>query len=145
MRQICAEAEAYLKSRPAAGAGLPGRVRRADHRGRGGRRLPGGPAAGRPADRGRDRLGPDGPGAEQPPAVGDDPGRDPDRAGRPPAGRVLGGDGDGQPEAATAEQELAFAIEWAKSRGLVRPGQHAVLVRGRVPGEDRAGPCWPAR
>jgi pyruvate kinase len=41
-----------------------------------------------------------------------------------------------QPETATAEQELAFAIEWAKSRGLVRPDQYAVLVRGQVPGED---------
>ena len=44
MRQICAEAEAYLKSgaRPARGesASLAG-LRRADHRGHGGRRLPG--------------------------------------------------------------------------------------------------------
>jgi pyruvate kinase len=40
-----------------------------------------------------------------------------------------------QSEAATAEQVLDFAIDWAKSRGLVRPGQYAVLVRGQVPGE----------
>ena len=43
-----------------------------------------------------------------------------------------------QPEAASAEQELAFAIEWARSRRLVRPGQHVVLLRGQVPGQDRS-------
>ena len=36
------------------------------------------------------------------------------------------------------EQQLAFAAEWAKSRGLVRSGQHAVLVRGQVAGEDKS-------
>jgi len=41
-----------------------------------------------------------------------------------------------QSEPATAERELGIAIGWAKSRGLVRPGQHAVLVRGQVPGDD---------
>jgi pyruvate kinase len=41
------------------------------------------------------------------------------------------------PEAAAAEQQLAFAIAWAKSRRLVHPGQHVVLVRGQVPGQDR--------
>ena len=40
--------------------------------------------------------------------------------------------------AASAERELAFAIEWAKSRRLVRPGQHVVLLRGQVPGENRS-------
>lgn len=41
-----------------------------------------------------------------------------------------------QPEPATAEQELALAIERARERGLVKAGQYAVLVRGQVPGED---------
>jgi len=41
-----------------------------------------------------------------------------------------------RPEPASAEAVLAFAIEWAKSRRLVRPGQHVILVRGQVPGED---------
>jgi pyruvate kinase len=40
-----------------------------------------------------------------------------------------------QPEPATAEQELGLAIERAKERGVVKPGQHVVLVRGQVPGE----------
>lgn len=38
----------------------------------------------------------------------------------------------------STEQDLAYAIEWAKSRRLVAPGQHAVLVRGQVPGQDRS-------
>jgi len=29
-----------------------------------------------------------------------------------------------------AERVLAVGIEWARSRGLVTPGQHAVLLRG---------------
>jgi pyruvate kinase len=33
-----------------------------------------------------------------------------------------------------AHQALAFAIDWARSRGLVRTGQHAVLLRGELPG-----------
>ncbi|MBO0697170.1 MAG: pyruvate kinase [Zavarzinella sp.] len=41
-----------------------------------------------------------------------------------------------QPEPAPAERDLAFATGWAKARGLVKPGQYAVLVRGQVPGED---------
>jgi pyruvate kinase len=41
-----------------------------------------------------------------------------------------------QPEPAPAERDLAFATGWAKARGLVTPGQFAVLVRGQVPGED---------
>ena len=43
-----------------------------------------------------------------------------------------------QPEAMSAEQELAFAIDWARSRGLVQPGRYAVLLRGQVPGQDRS-------
>lgn len=42
------------------------------------------------------------------------------------------------PAPASAEEELAFACDWARSRGLVRPGQHAVLLRGLVPGQDRS-------
>ena len=33
----------------------------------------------------------------------------------------------------SAEDALAFAVEWAKSHGIVRPGQHAVLLRGQLP------------
>jgi pyruvate kinase len=36
------------------------------------------------------------------------------------------------------EQELAFAIDWAKSRGVVRPGQHVVLLRGEMPGTAKS-------
>jgi pyruvate kinase len=37
-----------------------------------------------------------------------------------------------------AEQGLEFAIDWARGRGLVRPGQHVVLVRGEMPGQARS-------
>jgi pyruvate kinase len=33
------------------------------------------------------------------------------------------------PETSSAEQLMAFTSEWAKSHGLVHPGQHAVLLR----------------
>jgi pyruvate kinase len=39
------------------------------------------------------------------------------------------------PAAPSAEHELAVGIDWAKSHALVRPGQHVVLLRGRVAGE----------
>jgi pyruvate kinase len=42
------------------------------------------------------------------------------------------------PGAVTVEQQLAFAIDWAKSRRFVRPGQHVVLLRGQVPGESKS-------
>jgi pyruvate kinase len=42
-----------------------------------------------------------------------------------------------QPEATSAEQVLAFAVEWARARRIVRPGQHVVLLRGQVLGRDR--------
>ena len=42
------------------------------------------------------------------------------------------------PKVTSPEQELAFAIDWGKARGLVRPGQHVVLLRGQVAGEDRS-------
>jgi pyruvate kinase len=38
------------------------------------------------------------------------------------------------PENAAPEQELTFAIDWARARRLVLPGQHVVLVRGEMPG-----------
>lgn len=41
------------------------------------------------------------------------------------------------PGGAGVEQQLAFASDWAKSHGLVRSGQHVVLVRGQVSGETR--------
>jgi len=42
------------------------------------------------------------------------------------------------PGPTTPEQELAFAIDWGRARGLLRPGQHVVLLRGKVPGQDRS-------
>jgi pyruvate kinase len=41
-----------------------------------------------------------------------------------------------QPEYATTEREMDLAIERGKERGALRPGQYLVLVRGQVPGED---------
>src|SRR5262245_30378297 len=43
-----------------------------------------------------------------------------------------------QPEAGSAERDLAFAIDWAKSRRLVRAGEHAVLLRGHTADLDRS-------
>jgi pyruvate kinase len=43
-----------------------------------------------------------------------------------------------QPEAVSLEKDMTFAIEWARSRRLVEPGQYVVLLRGQVPGEDRS-------
>jgi pyruvate kinase len=37
------------------------------------------------------------------------------------------------PEAHSTEGVLAFGIDCAKSQGLVRAGQHAVLLRGHIP------------
>jgi pyruvate kinase len=36
------------------------------------------------------------------------------------------------PQPSWAEHVLAFGIDWAKSHGLVRAGQHAVLLRGQI-------------
>jgi pyruvate kinase len=36
------------------------------------------------------------------------------------------------PDTPSAERVLAFGIDWAKSHGLVQSGQHAVLLRGDV-------------
>ncbi len=38
----------------------------------------------------------------------------------------------------SAEQQLAFAIDWAKAHRLVTAGQHVVLVRGQVPHQPRS-------
>jgi len=35
----------------------------------------------------------------------------------------------------STEQELAFAIDWARSGKLVQPGQYVVLLRGEMPGQ----------
>lgn len=35
----------------------------------------------------------------------------------------------------TVSEKIEFAVGWAKSQGLVAPGQHVVLVRGKVPGQ----------
>ncbi len=42
------------------------------------------------------------------------------------------------PEVTSPAREMAVAIDWGKERGLVRPGQHVVLLRGQVVGEDRS-------
>jgi pyruvate kinase len=39
---------------------------------------------------------------------------------------------------ASTEQELAFAIDWAQSRGLIQGGQHVVLLRGETPGQVKS-------
>ncbi len=36
------------------------------------------------------------------------------------------------PDARSVEHELSVGMSWAKSQGLVRPGQHAVLLRGQT-------------
>ena len=41
-------------------------------------------------------------------------------------------------EVPSVDQELAFAIDWAKSRRLVHPGQHVVFIRGEVPGQIKS-------
>jgi pyruvate kinase len=42
------------------------------------------------------------------------------------------------PKATSAEQELAFGIEWAKSHTLLRPGENVVLLRDQVPGQPKS-------
>jgi pyruvate kinase len=42
------------------------------------------------------------------------------------------------PKVSSVDQELAFAIDWAKSRRLVQPGQHAVFIRGEIPGQIKS-------
>jgi pyruvate kinase len=38
----------------------------------------------------------------------------------------------------SAENELKFAIDWARSHSLVRSGQHAILLRGQVAGQPKS-------
>jgi pyruvate kinase len=38
----------------------------------------------------------------------------------------------------SAERELEFAIDWARSHSLVRSGQHAILLRGQVAGQPKS-------
>jgi pyruvate kinase len=40
--------------------------------------------------------------------------------------------------AGSPDEELSFAIEWSKSRRLVKPGEHVVLLRGQIPGQARS-------
>jgi pyruvate kinase len=42
------------------------------------------------------------------------------------------------PPGHSVDQELAFALDWAKERQLVHPGQHVVFVRGELPGQARS-------
>ena len=35
----------------------------------------------------------------------------------------------------SVEEALSFGMDWAKSHALVRPGQHAVLLRGQTAGQ----------
>jgi pyruvate kinase len=41
------------------------------------------------------------------------------------------------PAALPAEQELPFAIDWARGQGVAQPGQQVVLLRGQMPGQAR--------
>ena len=50
-----------------------------------------------------------------------------------------------QPEASSAEQELAFAIDWARSRGSSGRASTLCSSVARCPARIRAGPCWHAR
>lgn len=38
----------------------------------------------------------------------------------------------------SAEHDLKFAIDWARSHSLVRSGQHAILLRGQVAGQPKS-------
>ena len=42
------------------------------------------------------------------------------------------------PAGLQAEQELPFAIDWARGQRLVQPGQYVVLLRGQMPGQARS-------
>jgi pyruvate kinase len=42
------------------------------------------------------------------------------------------------PEGLPMEQELPFAMDWARTHKLVQPGQHVVLVRGEMPGQVKS-------
>lgn len=42
------------------------------------------------------------------------------------------------PNVPSVDQELAFAIDWTKSRRLVHSGQYVVFVRGEIPGQIKS-------
>jgi pyruvate kinase len=42
------------------------------------------------------------------------------------------------PKDLSIDQELAFAIDWAKRNGLVQSGQHVVFVRGVMRGQIKS-------
>jgi pyruvate kinase len=42
------------------------------------------------------------------------------------------------PQVFSVDQELAFAVDWAKSHQLIHPGQHVVFIRGEMPGQIRS-------
>ena len=43
-----------------------------------------------------------------------------------------------RPDPLSAELELKFAIDWAKSHSVVRAGQYAILLRGQVAGQPKS-------
>ena len=43
-----------------------------------------------------------------------------------------------RPNLLSAEDELKFAIDWAKSHSVVRSGQYAILLRGQVAGQPKS-------
>jgi pyruvate kinase len=42
------------------------------------------------------------------------------------------------PPGQSVDEELAFALNWARERQLVCPGQHVVFIRGELPGQTRS-------
>jgi pyruvate kinase len=42
------------------------------------------------------------------------------------------------PQVFSVDQELAFAVDWAKSHRLTHSGQHVVFIRGEMPGQIRS-------
>lgn len=42
------------------------------------------------------------------------------------------------PKVSSVDQELAFAIDWAKSHRLLHPSQQLVFIRGEVPGQIKS-------
>ena len=41
-------------------------------------------------------------------------------------------------EVGSAERELSYAVDWARSQSLVRTGQHVVLLRGQIAGRPKS-------
>ena len=64
-----------------------------------------------------------------------DPGAGADRTGGAASQSLLGRGGVAPAGRASVEQELSFGMSWAKSHGLVRPGQQVVLLRGQTAGQ----------